>query len=129
MKKIITLIVFTLISTIVLAQNNYQDIVYLKNGSVIRGVIIEQVPSKSLKIETADKSIFVYQMDEIEKITKEEKPVAKVDHRAPASEGEGLQKGYRGITEIGYQFGLGDYGMDRLKMNIINGGQMCFEMR
>ena len=124
MKKIITLIVFTLISTIVLAQNNYQDVVYLKNGSVIRGVIIEQVPNESIKIETADRSIFVYKMDEIQKLTKEEKTVAKVDNLAPVNESEGLQRGYRGIAELGYQFGLGDYGMDRLKINMINGGQI-----
>lgn len=48
-----------------------QDVVYLKNGSVIRGTVIEQVPGKSLKIKTSDGSVFVYTMDEVEKITKE----------------------------------------------------------
>ncbi|MDP2693095.1 MAG: hypothetical protein Q8O88_05660 [bacterium] len=124
MKKIITLIVFSFITTFMLAQNNYQDVVYLKNGSIIRGVIIEQVPNESIKIETSDRSIFVYQMDEIEKITKEEKAIAKTDDPAPAREGEGLKSGYRGIAEFGYQFGLGSYGTDHLKMNIINGGQI-----
>ena len=63
-------------------------------------------------------------MDEIQKLTKEEKTVAKVDNLAPVNESEGLQRGYRGIAELGYQFGLGDYGMDRLKINMINGGQI-----
>ena len=40
-----------------------QEIVYLKNGSVIRGTVIEQVPNKSIKVQTADGSIFVYQMN------------------------------------------------------------------
>ena len=44
-----------------------QDVVYLKNGSVIRGTVIEQVPGKSLKIKTSDGSVFVYTMDEVEK--------------------------------------------------------------
>ena len=57
-------------------QQNYQDVVYLKNESIIRGVIIEQILNKSIKIETADKSVFVYQIDEIEKMTKEAKPYA-----------------------------------------------------
>ncbi len=48
-----------------------QDVVYLKNGSVIRGMIIEQVPGKSLKVQTKDGNVFVYSMDEIERITKE----------------------------------------------------------
>lgn len=47
------------------------DVVYLKNGSIVRGTIIEQVPGVSLKIQTADGSVFFYKMEEIEKITKE----------------------------------------------------------
>ncbi len=54
-----------------------QDVVYLKNGSIIRGVIIEQIPEQSLKIRTADGSVFVYQMSEIERIRKE-KPVTSL---------------------------------------------------
>ena len=49
----------------------YQDVVYLKNGSIIRGMIIEQIPNKSIKIQTKDGNVFVFEMDEIEKITKE----------------------------------------------------------
>jgi hypothetical protein len=46
-------------------------VVYLKNGSVIRGMIIEQTPNVSLKIQTKDGSIFVYKMEEVSKMTKE----------------------------------------------------------
>jgi len=49
----------------------YVDVVYLKNGSVIRGMIIEQTPNVSLKIQTRDGSVFVFKMDELEKMTKE----------------------------------------------------------
>jgi hypothetical protein len=52
-----------------------QDVVYLKNGSIIRGIIIEQIPSKTLKIKTADGSVFVYQMDDVARITRETAPV------------------------------------------------------
>jgi hypothetical protein len=51
----------------------YVDVVYLKNGSVIRGLIMEQIPNETLKIQTADGSLFVYKMEEVVKITKEEK--------------------------------------------------------
>lgn len=53
------------------SQNNYRDIVHLKNGSVIKGMIIEQIPNKQIKLETSDGSVFVYEMDEIEKMSKE----------------------------------------------------------
>ena len=72
---LITLIFFLAVMSYpnaMFAQSDYQDVVYLKNGSIIRGMIIEQVPNQSLKIQTADGSVFVYEMDEVEKITKEE---------------------------------------------------------
>jgi len=47
------------------------DVVELKNGSVLRGTILEQVPNESLKLKTADGSLFVYRMDEVVKITRE----------------------------------------------------------
>jgi hypothetical protein len=43
----------------------------VKNGSVIRGIIVESIPNKSVKIQTKDGNIFFYNIDEIEKITKE----------------------------------------------------------
>lgn len=52
-------------------NTEYIDVVYLKNGSVIRGMVIEQTPNVSLKIQTKDGSIFVYKMEEVEKMTKE----------------------------------------------------------
>ena len=115
------LLLFAFITTMAFGQNNYQDVVYLKNGSIIRGVIIEQVPNKSIKIETADRNVFVYQMDEIEKLTKEQYQGRK---SSSTYNGIGLQPGYKGIIEFGYQIGTGTYGMDRLKLNIINGYQI-----
>lgn len=120
MKKYLALLLFALITIVSFGQSNYQDVVYLKNGSIIRGTIIEQVPNKSIKIETADRSVFVYQMDEIEKLTKE-----VIQGKSGGSlSNSGLQSGYKGIVELGYQIGTGDYGMDRLKLNIINGYQI-----
>jgi len=59
-------------------MQNLQDVVYLKNGGVIRGLIIEQVPNQSIKIQTADRNVFVFKMDEILKITKEEDLTKKI---------------------------------------------------
>ena len=102
-KKYLALLFFTIITTVSYGQSNYQDVVYLKNGSIIRGVIIEQIPNKSIKIETADKSVFVFQMDEIEKITKEIPPKTKrinnnIDRR----------KGYIGLS-VGPSIPIGEF--------------------
>tara|TARA_Y100000996_G_scaffold327155_1_gene263184 strand:- start:85 stop:789 length:705 start_codon:yes stop_codon:yes gene_type:complete len=53
-------------------SQNYIDIVYLQNGSIIKGIIIEQVPDKYIKLKTADGSIFVYEMEIVLKTLKEE---------------------------------------------------------
>ena len=104
MKKTIVIIIFIAISSFAFAQNNYQDVVYLKNGSIIRGVIIEQVPNKSIKIETSDMSVFVYQMDDIEKFTKE--PIkAKIKNSNNSFE---FKSGYQEIVEMGAAIGIGD---------------------
>lgn len=67
-----TAILFVLIClpAISIAQQQMEDVVYLKNGSIIRGMIIEQVPGKSLKIQTRDGSVFVYEMADIERMSK-----------------------------------------------------------
>lgn len=39
MKKYLALLLFAIITTVSFGQNNYQDVVYLKNGSITRGVI------------------------------------------------------------------------------------------
>ena len=59
-----------LVSKQVLAQE-LEDVVYLKNGGIVRGTIFEQLPDKSLKIARFDGRVFRYKMNEIDKITKE----------------------------------------------------------
>ncbi len=70
MKKI-SFILLLFITTITFSQNYLDEVVYLKNGSVIRGIIIEQIPNQTLKIQTKNGSVFVYNFSEVQKITKE----------------------------------------------------------
>jgi len=75
MKNLFLLITALLLTFAVYSQNiQYEDVVYLKNGSIIRGMIVEQIPNQTLKIKTADRNVFVFEFDQIEKITKEEIP-------------------------------------------------------
>lgn len=71
MKKSILLVSILLIGICAFAQE-MSDVVYLKNGSMVKGTIIEQVPNEQLSIKTRDGSVFVYKFSEIEKIVKEE---------------------------------------------------------
>jgi hypothetical protein len=70
------------------AQSDMEDVVYLNNGNVLRGIIIEEVPNKSLKVQIAGGSIFQVEMNEVARITKESA------YHVPAS----LRDGQRGTT-------------------------------
>lgn len=49
-----------------------KDILYLKNGSIIKGELAEVVPTGNVKFKTADGNIFAYATTEVIKITKED---------------------------------------------------------
>lgn len=71
-KKYVWLISFIFLCLVSLrAQNNTRDVVYLKNGSIIKGLVLEVIPNDTIKIQISDGSIFVYSMSEVEKIQKE----------------------------------------------------------
>ena len=59
---------FCLISMAAFAQQ--PEVIYLKNGSVIKCTVLEQVFGESVKIKTSDGSIFVFKADEVLKIEK-----------------------------------------------------------
>lgn len=117
MKKmyyLITLTIVMVLSSISLFAQNMDDVLYLKNGSVIRGIIIEQVPNESLKIQTYDGNIFVYKMEEVLKITKESPIVQR--KIGGAKKGDfNKPDGYFGLLEIGYATPT------RLGVTVING--------
>ncbi len=62
---------FILAAPVFAAGEEYEEVIYLKNGSVIHGTIIEQVPGVSYKIETKSGDIFAFKAGEVEKIAKE----------------------------------------------------------
>ena len=109
MKKIIFLFLALLLTATVSAQqNNLVDVVYLKNGSIIRGVIIEQVPNELIKLQTADGNLFVYQTSEIEKIIKETPTNQSQNTFALREKSLNQRRGYIGLS-VGPSFAVGDY--------------------
>lgn len=73
-----TLVILLAIAPLtLLAQDAMQDVIYLKDGSIYKGMIVETVPNVSYKIESRDGNIFAVKMDEVDKITKEKKEYAQ----------------------------------------------------
>lgn len=105
---------------------NFREVVYLKNGSIIRGIIIEQVPNESMKIQTADGSLFVCKMEDVEKISKEisNVPIGKTNTGTPAPKTY-RPVGYRGFLDVDGGFGVGDWGDGYIGFTTSHGGQTC----
>jgi hypothetical protein len=80
-------------SFIINAQHlhHYDEVIHLKNGTIIKGVIIEQVPGQFIKVRTKDGQEAIYQSSEVASITKDFFEFKK--------------KGYINITEIGVAVG------------------------
>lgn len=135
MRKFILMLALALSSSLLWAQSNSQDEVRLKNGSIIRGVITEQVFGEHIKIKTSDGNLFVFKASEIEKVSKvegapqveqsvdlsklspkEQKSFKKAEKKRTK---HALSKGYVGMVEGGYV--VGNY--NRLKFDFINGYQ------
>lgn len=71
MKKLTLLfIVFFIVFTKVFAQERI-DVIYLKNGDILKGIIIENVPNDYVRIELMGGSILTYKYSDILKFTKE----------------------------------------------------------
>lgn len=50
-------------------QPQNQDVIYMKNGGILKGTITEVIPNQTVKIQIDDGRVFVYQVAELEKIT------------------------------------------------------------
>jgi hypothetical protein len=62
------------------------DVVYLKNGDIRKGKIIESVPDNYLRIEIFDGSVFTIQYSDIQKMTKETNTSDVTRYPSPSQE-------------------------------------------
>lgn len=81
-----TLLLFIFASISLWAQKVQEDVVYLQNGSIIRGKILEFEPKGKLKVEIAGGTILVYEADDIVRIEKQDLQQAKISETIKDSE-------------------------------------------
>ncbi len=56
------------------SSQEMEDVVYLKDGTSVRGLVIEHIPGESLKIQASDGEGFAYTVDEIAGISRQAGP-------------------------------------------------------
>ncbi len=106
----ILFLLLILFANLAFSQDQTRDVVYLKNGSVIKGEIIEQIPNESIKIQTSDGNIFIYNFLDIEKMTKdtvETQSTGKIGMTS-SSETEEWKGGF--VLSGGIAFPVGSFG-------------------
>jgi hypothetical protein len=113
MKKVLLFLTFLMFICSSYAQS---EIVYLKNGKVIRGSVIEQSPGANIKVRTSNGSLFAYQYSDVARIVEDNTPARR--------SGNGLRLGYKGFVDFGYTLGVGDYSADRAEAYTTHGCQI-----
>ncbi len=134
-KRLFWIFVFAAFALVGFSQQ-FQEVVYTKNGSIVRGMIVEFRPNHSLKIQTVDGNVFVYELSEIEKITRESSYAhGQFGVFGMTGNGKGfrsgngwdnvskLSDGYRGFVDLGYSVGVGTYGTGRVEFATSHGYQ------
>lgn len=132
MKRFVILCAFLFVAcTFIFAQERTIDAVYLKNGSIIKGEVIELITDSVVKIKTSDGSLFVYPFTDITKVAKE-KAVNTNNYQYQKNKQEkNLRyqnypykvRGYRGDVELSYLIGAGDFATDRVELTTSHGYQ------
>jgi len=88
----------------------FTEVIYLKNGSIIRGTIVEIVPNTSYKIQTSDGSAFVF----------EEKDILKIAREFPVKTAKSNSLNKINTTmEAGYGAKSGQYGLNVINVNAL----------
>lgn len=67
-------LILLLFPAAVAAQDQTEDVIYFRNGDILRGEIIEQMEKGTLRIRTACRNVFVVFPDEVEEIRRENLP-------------------------------------------------------
>lgn len=130
MKKLVLGFVLCCFAGVASAQK--VETFYLKNGSIIRGIVVEQVPMQSLKIQTRDGNVFVCAYDEVEKITYEavEQTQQTPKERPSLYENEYPQyirlkdrvtPCYQGSIDFDYSLGVGTWASSRFGFSTSHG--------
>jgi hypothetical protein len=105
--KLLLPFIFSMLGSSVFSQTVMEDVVYLHNGSVIKGkIIVSDVPATSdkIKIELQGGSVFVFQPSEIDSIKKEN--LQKNRLKEIKTNYYRKDRGFRNITEFGIINGM-----------------------
>lgn len=107
--KTILLTFAMLLTTLAAFGQDKMDVVYLKNGQVIKGSIIKPLDAEGVQIMTTESDVYTFSADEVLRVTREAIEHDNMKNKIIVHDGEGFMN----ITSLGYGFGIGDVGEGR----------------
>lgn len=96
----LTLYCWIALSSLLLAQTQQEDVVYLKNGGFVRGKIVENIPNQKVVIESSAQTVYIFNPSEIERITQEARLATDTQHTTLNIR----KKGFYHLTQAGLSF-------------------------
>jgi len=108
MRTILLTCFMTLMAVAAFGQDK-MDVIYLKNGQVIKGSIIKPMDADGVQIMTTESDVYTFSPDEVRRIVREEVPHDNLKNKIIVHDGEG----FTNITTLGYGFGIGTIGDER----------------
>lgn len=124
MKKLLLVVMAIFAIAVANAQTETKTTLVLKNGTEIRGVVLQEVPGEYITIKADSGDIFTYRMDEVQSGMNEKLNNQVQQQRALVAKREANKPytGYRGIVELGgaAEISSGTAGF-RASVNFVNG--------
>ncbi len=111
--KLLLICIFTVLLTGIHAQSN--DYIQLKDGSIIKGEIIEVITDQHIKIKTVEGNVLKYALSDVKK--------SKIKGVGNVSSVKLKSKGYYNYTNIGLLMGRNNYSNASVNFQMVNGFQ------
>ncbi len=98
MKRLFLALILLFFTTCLVFSQERIEVIHLKNGSIIKGEIVEFKPNQYLKIETDNGSSIICEYNNIDKILREKPNKDDSTLKAKSNKDNFLTKGYRGFV-------------------------------
>ena len=114
MKKLFVLLLLVVFGFSTPAQEGIYEVVQLRHDTNQQDLFVVQFPEDSIEPETDILNLYTGKISETG-IDTSEHPENEAGQTTEAN------AGFKGVVTLGYQLGVGDYGLNRLKLNLSGG--------
>ncbi|MCG8327788.1 MAG: hypothetical protein MI974_08900 [Chitinophagales bacterium] len=112
MKTIILTLMMSFMAIMAFGQDK-MDVVYLKDGRVVKGSIIKPLDADGVQIMTTESDVYTFSAEEVSRVGREKFQHDNLKNKVIVHDGSG----FTNITTLGLGFGVGSVGDERSSDN------------